>query len=972
MAEAVAIAASVIAIVQIADRIIGLCKSYISSARDLASELRVVLIETSSIKTTFETLQFLSCHTSGASAILSALSSNGGPISGCYEAIAKLEKLLSIDQSQPEGHPKTKKQKAKAAWAALAWPLKESKAKKLLADIARYRDTITMAITTDSAFVSQDIKDLKVKTMQVYEKLTDSERQDIFRWLQKTDPSPLHHRNQDLYEPGTGDWMKRHPEWTSWLDLTQRCLWIHGIPGAGKSVLFSHLVEAVREHCDHQDEAIPFLRWLVSQICRQAKQVPSSVTRMYNHGGEPSLKDLQQAVIDSLDLFETTYIMVDAIDESNPRESLLKVFQDFVTDHRLRNVQLLATSREYIDIERVMKGISVPISMANPYVEHDIKICVHSLLDTIHYFASWPKDLLTEVEEAIQKGAKGMFRWAVCQVDALKRLKPDPQIVHKALRNLPETLDETYDRILDIPDKDQMFVHHALQWVCYHGDMHGGCGMPCDVLLQAVNASMAKSTAENNDRIYNNETLRELCGCLINIVSDCGFINANDSSLVVAFAHYTVREWLESSRTSKSSTPFTIACKQLLSKFFARVIISEVSNLKSNEIYEEGVGSQSGPDIMDAIETNFDSYCMVIIPAVLQGCVSELVQDATFRKHALDLLDPSDKRYQTMTSAISSFEIETRYYSDQDWFPISQFWTMQWLEMPSDIAAWRCFILYISMCSIDAFEPLFAQCIKEVGKENLSRTRFRYGQSIAEDGLSIFNSEQIFDGSLIQIAAQIGTIYEEQGLARLLEYDDVLFNPSKILILYMPCHIHENDCEGYRCALSKLLDLGGDANGTYSWITPLQIAVAAWDRPGVSTLLRAGANPNHCGNGDTIPWDKGSIMPRFSHLHGASPLHILRTTECIVEDREVLTRSQVPVSQVGREAHSKMMSSNKAKVPNPGGGQAGRRSEAPPDDHRFRLHARQYPQLTAPDFEQLKRRPSDEVLWLAQAPAPTS
>ncbi|ENH64983.1 hypothetical protein FOC1_g10000519 [Fusarium oxysporum f. sp. cubense race 1] len=65
----------------------------------------------------------------------------------------------------------------------------------------------------------------------------------------------------------------------NWLALSVRCLWVHGIPGSGKTILTSWLIETVKDQCKkvstvnapctsayyycyfshHQDEAAPFL-----------------------------------------------------------------------------------------------------------------------------------------------------------------------------------------------------------------------------------------------------------------------------------------------------------------------------------------------------------------------------------------------------------------------------------------------------------------------------------------------------------------------------------------------------------------------------------------------------------------------------------------------------------------------------------------------------------------------------------------
>lgn len=221
--------------------------------------------------------------------------------------------------------------------------------------------------------------------------------------------------------------MLRSPEWANWLAAERRCLWIHGIPGAGKTVLMSYLIEQIKRHCGqsqkeqvayvyyyfyyghNQDEAVPFLRWLLNQLCRQADFIPDNVYKMYKYGGEPSIKELLEALEDVLDNFKITYVIVDAIDESNPRENLLKVLRNLVTDPRFKKLQLLASSREYIDIERVMEEFSVSVSMSNPFVEEDIRLRVRSTLQSDPKFRRWPQELLDEVENAVSTGAKGMY-----------------------------------------------------------------------------------------------------------------------------------------------------------------------------------------------------------------------------------------------------------------------------------------------------------------------------------------------------------------------------------------------------------------------------------------------------------------------------------------------------------------------------------------------------------------------------------
>ena len=57
MAEILALPAGVIAIIQLADRIIGTCEFYIKTVRDAPKDLCTILIEVSMLKTIFESLK---------------------------------------------------------------------------------------------------------------------------------------------------------------------------------------------------------------------------------------------------------------------------------------------------------------------------------------------------------------------------------------------------------------------------------------------------------------------------------------------------------------------------------------------------------------------------------------------------------------------------------------------------------------------------------------------------------------------------------------------------------------------------------------------------------------------------------------------------------------------------------------------------------------------------------------------------
>src|SRR5688500_577804 len=140
MAEAVALAASIIAVIQISDRIITLTKHYVETVQDAPRNLHIIRIEASTLKAIFESLNLLQDPRHILSNNLQKLSGNDGPVEGCKRSVSELERLLDSTH-QPTGNGK--RRKIQATLSSLAWPLKESKANTLLDEISRHKTTIT-------------------------------------------------------------------------------------------------------------------------------------------------------------------------------------------------------------------------------------------------------------------------------------------------------------------------------------------------------------------------------------------------------------------------------------------------------------------------------------------------------------------------------------------------------------------------------------------------------------------------------------------------------------------------------------------------------------------------------------------------------------------------------------------------------------------------------------------------------------
>jgi hypothetical protein len=154
MAEVVAVMASVIAIIQISDRVISLTKYYIESTSGALSELRVILVEISTLNAIFKSMEYLhKCdHTSPA--LWSQIAGPDGPVEGCRQSVKGLEDLFpskSITLPAQNGQPsRAKNRKIDALLNTLAWPLKAHRARDLLQKIAQYKALINLALSAES------------------------------------------------------------------------------------------------------------------------------------------------------------------------------------------------------------------------------------------------------------------------------------------------------------------------------------------------------------------------------------------------------------------------------------------------------------------------------------------------------------------------------------------------------------------------------------------------------------------------------------------------------------------------------------------------------------------------------------------------------------------------------------------------------------------------------------------------------
>ncbi|OHE97225.1 hypothetical protein CORC01_07479 [Colletotrichum orchidophilum] len=878
MAEAFGLAASVFATIQIADRVISICKNYIESVRDAPSDLRTILVETSSVGAVLQNVDFLLKFEEPDSALRKALDGDEGPVGECRVAIEQLEALLASDQNQAQGPHDSKRRRVQVTLRNLAWPLKETKAKKMLQDVARCKNTISLALTATS---SHDIKVIREGTSHIQRVLTENQRSEVYKWLKHTDPSSIHDQACRNHEPGTCEWMSRTPEWDQFNQGDIRCLWIHGIPGAGKTILASQLAEKVEENCRQssstasisigihyycyfgrsQDESAPFLRWILDRMCREVEQVPDYLWKLFKNGRDPSTSDLLTALEAASHYFSSISITIDAVDESSPREELLKVLRDLATDHRFSKIRLLVTSREYLDIEKVMSEISTEVNMRNDYLDADIRLYTESRLATNDKLKDWSEGLRKEALEALSVGAKGMFRWVVCQLDALRRIKGSQSAIMNELKHLPKTLNEAYDRIFEmIPEEDLQVVDSALDWICFNYKVFGREKFSCNVLLQAIEGDLNRQNSCTRDYRYDAELLLELCGCLIKVTeTDHRFPYGYYE---VSFPHYTVMEYLAVSTRFRPTSCFRLDKYACLGGR-ASIILLEVFRSPLNTIGMLESDEDCLSDPWDW-QMDFRAYCAVSAIRLILDYERSCPENEEL---ATMLTTPHPSRTHPVDAILRLYDMIVfwdfiDHYNLGDTFELVRF-------AASSPPESRILGYFLHM---GAFYLVDFILHRLHDPRNLFRTMIDVKYDFLNDEAFSHFRTSLCDLIVIMSGDR------PSALRHLLKTWPRILDYSNILVSYIMWHKHEAryvSCDGW-CTLQEMLRLGAKLDSSEFVATPLQIAVAGLDLEGVRILLEGGAKPNARGNPGVVDRPKHGILRKCDHLSGMSPLQICR------------------------------------------------------------------------------------------------
>ncbi|MCJ1437731.1 hypothetical protein MMC27_007118 [Xylographa pallens] len=589
--DPLSITASIVAVIQISQQLFDLCQTYYKGVKNARNDIKRLRDEVTALSDVLTQISDLADEP-GADA-LATLDIIKGPLQSCGDDLSLLSQRLD------PGHGKEMKQ---FGFRALKWPFSTKEVEKTLAVIDRHKNMFTLALTADQTSlilsVSQDVSDIKqglartqisVEGTQADSAAYRSERYrtSMVKWLTVTDPSFNYRAALKKHQPSTGEWFLELEQFRKWKDTRSSLLWLHGIPGCGKTILSSTIVKhLISEYTSQPKIVIAYfyfdfntgekqnvsncLSSLVGQICHQSGLVLEVLEELYEKCSNGNQKVAPCDLIKVMRIYATggdpqdIYIVLDALDEcpeGDLRDEVLKLITDLCS-WSASKIHLIVTSRQESDIQEALIPLltwpAIPIQGAR--VRGDIEAYVDHQITT--YLRRLSTDLKEEIKDTLLQGANGMFRWVFCQLQVLKKCPPIRSAIRKALRNLPPTLDGVYTRVLEsIEDETcQELAGRCLVWLAFSR-------VPLCLEELAEAAVVGTESFDPEDRISDPQFILELLGSLVVVASD-EYDLENSPTIaewvvhngigaaglgVIRLAHFSVKEFLISERIVQSA-----------------------------------------------------------------------------------------------------------------------------------------------------------------------------------------------------------------------------------------------------------------------------------------------------------------------------------------------------------------------------------------------------------------------------------
>ncbi|KAF2816739.1 uncharacterized protein BDZ99DRAFT_492706 [Mytilinidion resinicola] len=479
--EAVAAIASIGQLTQLSAQILAGGYGYLAKVARAPSEVSELLTEAAAINGLLGHLQQLSESSSAQDDPLKSLS-KVGVFKECYELLSLVKRALEACE---QIHGKDLKNVGRR----LLWPFKERETKDALQRFARLRGLLSTAMMANSAQALRRIENIQEAinsqvndlSNQVASHLDQEELRKLDVWLGPSFPANTYKKLENVLlvrQRGTGSWLLNSKFFRGWTISSGGLLWVKGLPGSGKTVLCSTVIENLLGTAksskiavlfffgDYRDEkksaTTGFVQCLTRQLLRQSPECQQKTRIIQKQKSKdfdcgPTNADCLTMMKSGILSLERTFIVVDALDEVSDKESISKMLKDILEmsvsssekGERTPAVNVLVASRADAIVDRILRPLRPYILTLEVGSRQDIEQFVEAEIE-VRILSRKLKlrntSLGQEIKEKILSRA-GTFLQARLQLDSLSALMTDREI-KVAIQNLPDGLEATYEKIL--------------------------------------------------------------------------------------------------------------------------------------------------------------------------------------------------------------------------------------------------------------------------------------------------------------------------------------------------------------------------------------------------------------------------------------------------------------------------------------------------------------------------------------------
>ncbi len=332
----------------------------------------------------------------------------------------ELDGLLDDLKKRAQGH--------RVGWERLKGAFLGKKTRETVENLQRQCGTLNSLLAVDAlalgAHIHKEVTEAR-KEQQGWQ--ADRKNKAVLDWVATVDYSSQQSDFVRRRQAGTGQWLLDSSEYQQWTETAEQTLFCPGIPGAGKTILTSIVVDDLNTrfrddvnvgiaylYCNFRRQADQKVEDLLSSLIRQLSQdqpsLPECVKILYDkHRGRtrPSLEELSRALQTVANLFSRVFIAVDALDECRLSDgSRSKFLTEIFALQRETGANIFATSRFIPEItERFKDNVSLEIR-AHP---GDVQRYIEGNMAHMPSWVTRSPDLSKEITAKIVQAVDGMY-----------------------------------------------------------------------------------------------------------------------------------------------------------------------------------------------------------------------------------------------------------------------------------------------------------------------------------------------------------------------------------------------------------------------------------------------------------------------------------------------------------------------------------------------------------------------------------